>query len=471
MSNRYSEINKMSIEKTVLKNDLCSGCGVCSYVQPAKYQMKFDQYEQIKACVIDSDLPQDDIVNLVCPFSDKAKDEDTLAEELYPDNMRSDQYLGRYLSSYVGFVNEGEFREKGSSGGTGKWLLQELMNQNLVDYVIQVSPEVIDGELFSYRIYKQGDDVISGAKSAYYPITLSGVLDYMKENDGRYAVTAVPCFSKALRNLANHDKLIGERLRFVVGIVCGHLKSAYFAKLLGWQVGIKPQNLTGIDFRGEVEGGVANDKALTAKGGSVVESKPTATRSLFGGNWGYNFFKYKACDYCDDVVAETADISIGDAWLPEYNDDPKGHNVIVCRNEVIKSLIKKAAEKGRLTIEDISPEQVYLSQLGGFKHRREGLNHRVKKAKAKNEWIPQKRFITRKREPVNRRYVYDMRVAIREKADPVFKEAMARDDLPYFVDSMRPLIDQLENPPPEHKLVVFTRRVYRKVMRTINRNS
>lgn len=463
--------SEMSVEKTVIKNNLCSGCGVCSYVQPKKFQMKFDQYEQIKAHVVDADLPQDDVVDLVCPFSDKAKNEDALGQELYPGAKYSDPYLGRFVNTYVGFVNEGEFRDKGSSGGTGKWLLQELMKRNLVDYVIQVSPEVIDGELFSYRIYKQGENTISGAKSAYYPITLGGVLEYMKKNDGRYAVTAVPCFAKALRNLADNDKVVGERLHFVVGIVCGHLKSAYFAKLLGWQVGIKPEDLKGIDFRGEVGGGVANDKALTASASGDERSEPVATRSLFGGNWGYNFFKYKACDFCDDVVAETADISIGDAWLPEYTDDPKGHNVIVCRNKIVDRIIKESIADKKLSMEYISPEKVYLSQLGGFKHRREGLNHRVNRARSAAEWVPNKRFLTRERVPANRKHIYDMRVAIREEADPLFKEAMAKNDFSYFSENIMPLIDQLENPPPEHKLVGFTRRVYRKVMRTINRNS
>lgn len=41
---------------------------------------------------------------------------------------------------------------------------------------------------------------------------------------------------------------------------------------------------------------------------------------------------YKACDFCDDVFAETADIALGDAWLPEYVQDGNGTNVVVTRN-------------------------------------------------------------------------------------------------------------------------------------------
>jgi len=457
----------MSLETTVIKNDLCSGCGACSYIQPEKFQMKFDQYEMIKAYVIDDISPQDSVVENVCPFSNNSKNEDTLAQELYPEAKFSDEYLGRYNSTYVGYANEGEFRTKGSSGGTGKWLLQELLNQDQVDYVIQVAPEVIDGELFSYRVYKQGDNLTTGAKSAYYPITLDGALDFMKEHDGRYAVTAVPCFSKALRNLADNDELINKRLSFIIGIVCGHLKSAYFAKLLSWQVGINPESLKGIDFRGEIQGGVANDKALSATSLDGNHSTPVATRSLFGGNWGYNFFKYKACDYCDDVMAETADISIGDAWLPEFINDSRGHNVIVCRNTIIDKIIKKATIDNKLSMETIAPEKIAHSQLGGFKHRREGLNYRITKAKSLNEWTPNKRFITGKNTSSVRKNVYNYRIIIREQSEALFKKALLKNDLSYFIDKISPLIKQLEYTPYYYKIISFMKRAFNKIKRTL----
>src|SRR3546814_3374610 len=42
---------------------------------------------------------------------------------------------------------------------------------------------------------------------------------------------------------------------------------------------------------------------------------------LVDGDWGAGFFQNSACNFCDDVVAETADISFGDAWLEPYSSD------------------------------------------------------------------------------------------------------------------------------------------------------
>jgi len=47
------------------------------------------------------------------------------------------------------------------------------------------------------------------------------------------------------------------------------------------------------------------------------------------------------------VFAETADVVLGDAWLPEYVQDSDGTNVVVTRNQDIRQLIVKARTEGR----------------------------------------------------------------------------------------------------------------------------
>jgi coenzyme F420-reducing hydrogenase beta subunit len=44
--------------------------------------------------------------------------------------------------------------------------------------------------------------------------------------------------------------------------------------------------------------------------------------------WGAGFFQNSACNYCDDVVAETSDIAFGDAWVEPYSSDGRGTNVV-----------------------------------------------------------------------------------------------------------------------------------------------
>lgn len=123
-------------------------------------------------------------------------------------------------------------------------------------------------------------------------------------------------------------------------------------------------------------------------------------QDLQGTNYGQGFFKYKACDYCDDVLAETADIAFGDAWIEPYIRDPQGTNVVVVRSEYLARLFEVAAGKGEIVLQQLSPEDVVKSQAGGLRHRRDGLAVRLQMARLIRAWTPRKRVQPSWRNPV-----------------------------------------------------------------------
>lgn len=93
-------------------------------------------------------------------------------------------------------------------------------------------------------------------------------------------------------------------------------------------------------------------------------------QNFFGTNYNYGFFQYHACNFCDDIVAECADISVGDACLSEYLPGGRGTSVNIIRRKEIARLIKRAITKKRLAIHTQSPKLVVESQTGGFRLRR-----------------------------------------------------------------------------------------------------
>lgn len=59
--------------------------------------------------------------------------------------------------------------------------------------------------------------------------------------------------------------------------------------------------------------------------------------------WSDGYFKYNACNYYDDVFAKVADVTLMDAWLPEYERDPKGHSlIIICNPTLHKLFVEKS---------------------------------------------------------------------------------------------------------------------------------
>lgn len=429
----------------VIKGGFCVGCGGCAVVDPG-ISIGFNSILQYEATAV-GEISRESAANRVCPFAEGNPDEDELGRELYGAQAAYDGNIGYHLATYAGWVEEGGYRASGSSGGMGSWLLCELLDRGLVDRVIQVaeSKGASGGEpLFRFTIASSAEEVRQNAKSRYYPVEISGVVREMLAQDLRYAVVGIPCFLKSLRLLARENADIRQRLKFTVGLVCGHLKSAAFAELLAWQCGIPPQDLRAIDFRRKIEGQKASQYGVTAKG--VVNGEEVvgerASRELFGSNWGLGFFKYKACEFCDDVLAELADITIGDAWLPEYENDDRGTNIVVVRDPAMLELCRSAAGQGRIHLESLPVERVVASQDAGFRHRRAGLAYRLHLEDTAGRWHPPKRVrpdggnLSGKR-----KQVLELRYRMFQLSHEAFREAREAGDLGVFMRRMKPISD------------------------------
>lgn len=465
--------NLNELIKTVIRNDYCIGCGICASIEGSPMTMKLDENGQYRP-VLDErgNLEVMNIdANSTCPFGAKSKNETELGKDLFQeyDNTSFNEYTGYYIKNYAGYVKEGEFRKRGSSGGMGNWIAVQLLKEKLVDGIIHVkSSTEKEKALFEYQVSYNEDQLTMGAKSKYYPIEMSKVIKFVRENKGRYALVGIPCYIKGVRLLAEQDGVIRKRIKFFIGLVCGHLKSDMFAKSIGWQLGIEPKNLRGIDFRKKLENRLASDYGVEVIGEKdekeVVLSSPT--KELYTTNWGHGLFKYNACEFCDDILAETADITVGDAWLPEYTNDSMGTNVIVVRNPIIQHILEKNTDK--IYIEEISVDKVFQSQAGGFRHRRDGLAYRLYLKEKNNEWRPPKRVQASKNLPSIRKKIYEGRAKLSQESFKAFKEAKKENNFQVFIDYMDPMINnynKLSTPSTARRVLSKVKREIKKLIK------
>ena len=411
---------KKTLSETVIKFDYCIGCGGCAYISPESFHIDFDNFGMLKAFNIENN--DNETIAEICPFSNEADNEDELIKDQFTKQCKYNDSIGNYIECYAGYVVENKYRMYGSSGGVGKWLLNKLLELNHVDKVFQVAAAKDDIVLFDYKLYQKGENLLEGSRSAYYPISLFSTLEYIKNHEGTYAITALPCFAKAIRLLTKKDQILHKRIKYVIGIVCGHLKSTAFAENFSWQLGVRPEDLSSIEFREKLKNRKANEKGVFVVDKYNLRTPIISSKTLIGGDWGHGFFKYKACDYCDDIVGETADVSIGDAWLQEYIHDHHGNNIVITRNSEINDLIQSCIKSGKLNLKRISVETVIESQSAGIRHRREGLAYRLY-LRRKDNWIPKKRVNPKRISNRNRRKVYFLREKIRDVSHSLFFEA------------------------------------------------
>lgn len=427
----------------VIKNGYCIGCGACASVADSPFVMRMDEYGNIVATAAGDTGESHAEVLDVCPFSDSAASEDEISDELFPSAVYRDRYIGKYIDCYAGYVNEGEFRQKGSSGGLGKWLGRTLLAEDKIDYLVQVYPNNsgMPGEaLFDYKFITYKDEVIKGSRSSYYPVTLAEVIKKIREKEGRYAITGVPCFIKAIRLLSRKEKVLAERIKYTIGVICGGMKSANHSKIIAWQLGVKPDELVAIDFRRKYADRPARHKIYQVWSAHDDKERYRDAARIFGTDWGSGYFKPNACDYCDDVVGETADISIGDAWLEKYVNDPQGTSIVVIRNNHLAALFKRHIQKGNIEMDSVSAEEVRISQEGGFRHRREGLSYRLSRQEKSGSWHPRKRvkageFVIDSK----RRNIYRLREKISKQSHISAHRAISNDNIDIFFREMMPL--------------------------------
>ncbi len=228
----------------IVRSGLCIGCGACAAETPAG-RMDLDDYGQFRP--IDGGGER---FERICPFSPIAADEDTIADDLYPEAPRYPT-AGRFLDAYVGHVEAEGFRDRGSSGGMVSWVLDELMRQGLIDAAAHVAPVDPDaeGRYFRYRVSRSSEAIRAGAKSRYYPVEMSDLLREIRATPGRYAVVGVPCFIKAIQLLRREDPILRERIAFTLGLFCGHMKSARFVESFAMQMGVPIEAVQAVEFR------------------------------------------------------------------------------------------------------------------------------------------------------------------------------------------------------------------------------
>lgn len=318
--------------------------------------------------------------------------EDQIASELFgsADAIKSDPITGLYVANFVGWSCDPKIRNNASSGGLTSWLLGKMLELGLIDGVIHMHSNEAGDKLFEYKISRTKENVYVNAKTRYFPGELSEVLKEIRYSQERFALVAIPSIAYEIRLLQLADPTWNARIPFVIGLLCGHQKTANYAEYLGWRLGFKPGNLRSIDFRKKVSGKPAIEYMTECTGlidGEIVNKSAMQT-DIYGTNWGYGFFKPNFSDFSEDAFNETADVVFGDAWLEPYMSDDQGTNIAIVRNPFLHKLMRDGALSGEVHLEDISIEQVKASQGGLIRQYVDELPYRFEFLAKQGLYVP-----------------------------------------------------------------------------------
>lgn len=385
-------MNSPKVISQVVDQDLCTGCGICvTECATNSISMGWNADGFLVPKVTENNCSDDSKCINVCPFNPfpkkEVKTEDELSSIFQKDeNLKTDLKIGKYDKTYVGYSKE--YRKTSSSGGLATYFLSQLFDRNIVDAVVVVNYTDNASQFYNFKLIKSKEDLLKGSKTRYYPVSLEGAMVELDCFDGRVAIVGVGCFIKAIRLKQFENPAFSSKVALLIGIICGGLKSKFYtdflaSKTIGTQKGIKAP-----EYRVKKPENMASDYYF----GLDYKSKKYLLRMRdVGDMWGTGFFKSNACDFCEDVTSELADVSLGDAWLKPYVNEGDGNSIIISRHKLSSQILQEGQKSGELNIDDLSIENIKISQRGSYNHRQKGLVYRINKRKRKGLLTPPKR--------------------------------------------------------------------------------
>ena len=307
------------LEREVVKQGLCTGCGACIDICPYINLVK-ERAVIIEQCGIDEGRCYN-----FCPRTNV--DVSELDQQVF-GTLRKDAVIGSYISILTGRTKDGGLKNTAQDGGIVSALCTYVLDSKKIDgAVLAKSSDFIPTPI----IAKTKKDVIESAGTKYtVSPTLIGVKDAIKEGIEKIGVVATPCQVTAARKMQNLGE---EKIKLIIGLFC--IESFFsenfydFLKEKSASSSIKKVNITG-------------GKLFLQTDNSTVEVNLSDVKQ----------FARPTCEVCPDVTSEFADISVGSIGSEE------GWNTIIIRNKTAEDLIKEAENAEMIETKPLANEKI-----------------------------------------------------------------------------------------------------------------
>ena len=343
---------------------LCAGCGTCAGVCPTEaIRMRVSEGVYVPE-IEEEKCVRCGLCVESCPgYSVDFEDLNSKIFKRQPE----DKLLGNYLGCYIGHSNDIDTRYNSASGGIASQLLIFALERGIVDGALVVrmrSDRPLETEAFIARTRKE---VLQASKSKYCPVASNEALKQILKEDGRFAVVGLPCHIHGIRKAEGFSKILRERIVLRIGLMCSHTVNFMGTEFVLEKLGIEKKRVKALSYRGN---GWPGGMSVRLKDGSNLSVPLLGTWNSYWSIFSSYFFTPTRCVMCPDQAAELADISLGDAWLPELSYDKIGRSIIVTRTKIAEDILSLISSAKAISVVAVDPAKVRQSQ---------GLNLKFKK--------------------------------------------------------------------------------------------
>jgi len=175
-----------------------------------------------------------------------------------------------------------------------------------------------------------------------------------------------------------------------------------------------------------------------------IQGKQIPNIPIQGHLWANYYFTHHACLFCDDVFSETADITCMDAWLPEYEINPKGNSLLVVRNLELNQFFLWGIEKKSCNLDEISIGHVLESQAGVIIKKRKLIAARLYYARINGLNIPHRRIEESRKLYKKNKFAVDLQFAVLSQSKSAWQMCRDNGDVERFYQIMAPLEKKIQ---------------------------
>ena len=346
--------------KDVVEWRMCIGCGACAYICP---------YNKIELV----DIPNDGIRPIVdtegcdsctecldvCPGFNIVNEPIVTDGEL---NRQLTKSCGKILEIWEGYTTDKEMCYLGSSAGVASALALYCIEKEGMNGVLHIGSDL--NNPFRNRTYlsKNREEILAKTGSRYAPASPCDTLHEIETSSRPCIFIGKPCDVTALRKAQNLKPELDKRVGLAISIFCAGTPSTQATLDLLKANNINPNNVKEIRYRGKGWPGMF-----------IVELKNEKTAKInitYKESWGFlQAYRPFRCHLCPEGTGDSADISCGDPWYRQIEEDMMGSSLILVRTVTGKELLKRACEAGIIKLKRLEPHYVTESQKNLIRKR------------------------------------------------------------------------------------------------------
>ncbi|MGD2034061.1 MAG: Coenzyme F420 hydrogenase/dehydrogenase, beta subunit C-terminal domain [Bacteroidales bacterium] len=368
-------MNYTQLQRKVIKAGLCTHCGTCAGLDK-RLEMTETRHGPVPLST-DRDFELEPAIESACPGIgiDYARLNRSIFGK-YPQNW----LIGNIENAYIGYSGNSEIRLKGASGGVITQILLYLLEKGEIQGAVVLKHGVPQPWLAQSFIARTSKEIIEASQSVYAPIPVNTILDELNLFNGKLAFVGLPDQVASIRQLQNAGHPAVKKIKYIIGPYVGINMYASAVLKFARTRGIKdPGSIREVKYRdGEWPGCL---KITTHDGRTVKAEK-------FYYNYLLPFYITRSTLYSVDFANDLTDISVGDAWSPQYEKKGKGFAVVIARKKAADAILQEMKAEGCLKLERKQCEEVLNMHGHMFDFKKRGAFVRMSFRKVLGRRVP-----------------------------------------------------------------------------------